>query len=191
MHQLTQKTLKDIIHYDPNTGIFTWKIRNIKYFSDIGGKTKYHLQNIWNSRFSLKKAGSVWKQRESSGLEYLTIGIFGDTFRAHRLAFLYMTGNIPCQIDHHDQNGLNNKWKNLRIANDSINSKNKTMRSDNSSGFTGVSFIKKEKKWRVYITIDGDHIYGGSFLDINDAIERRKELNIEYGFHKNHGRRRN
>lgn len=60
---------------------------------------------------------------------------------------------------------------------------------NNSSGFTGVCFDKNANKWRVDIRVDGKLIYGGLFDILSDAIDRRKEMNIEYGFHKNHGRK--
>jgi len=74
--------------------------------------------------------------------------------------------NTPKEMktDHIDGDGLNNQRKNLRICTDSQNAKNRNKQSDNTSGFKGVSWHKKSKKWRVFIGVNGKQIHLGYFL---------------------------
>ena len=113
---LTQKQLKEILHYDPETGIFTWLVSpayNIKAGRIAGGK------NNTNS--------------------YVYIKIKRQLFSVHRLAHLYMTGTWPKdQVDHVDHIRDNNKWRNLREVTRTENHKNHTLNINNSSGVAGV-----------------------------------------------------
>jgi len=97
--KLTQDYLKECLTYDPETGIFTWNRRSISHFKNSHGC------NIWNSRWSNKEAGCL------SGDGYLLIGIDYETYKAHRLAFLYMDGYIPENyVDHKDKNKQDNEF---------------------------------------------------------------------------------
>lgn len=66
-----------------------------------------------------------------------------------------MKTNDDMIIDHRDRNGLNNQKSNLRICSCGENLMNATIRSDNASGFKGVSYHKKNKRWRATINKDG------------------------------------
>ena len=151
--------LKRIVNYDPETGIFIRKIQsgpNVKV-GDVAG--------------TLHKSG------------YINICILGKYYKAHRLAWLYMTGEWPKdQIDHIDGNPSNNKWKNLREADWYLNSTNRRKRSDNTSGITGVCFRKNSKTWRVRISVNKERKCIGYFKDFNAAVEARKEAEKEYGY---------
>lgn len=188
-NELTKKILKELLHYDPMTGIFTWKERSIKYFSHCKNPEGHH--KTWNTRYSRSAAGSEHKERNVS-YNIICISLNGKQkrFRAHRLAFLYMTGKLPkIQIDHEDGNGMNNRWINLRDVTHQENNKNQSINSNNKSGFTGVCWDKSRGKWSVKISINNKTVHGGRFVNKEDAIQKRIELNIEYGFHENHGRK--
>lgn len=75
--------------------------------------------------------------------------------------------------DHIDRNPLNNRKNNFRPATARQNSINRGIRSDNTSGVTGVSFNKNTGKWISYISIDGERVFLGLFSDKNDAIKAR------------------
>jgi len=166
---LTQERLKELLHYDPDTGVFTW----IKSHGSL------------NRRFLNKEAGSI------NNTGHRRIGLLGVHYQAHRLVWLYVYGELPkTDIDHKDQNGSNNKLSNLRKTTHQENCKNLSMKSNNKSGFTGVSFDKQREKWAAYITISMKKIHLGRFDDISDAIGARKAANIKYGFYKNHGAKR-
>lgn len=189
--KLTQKTLKELLHYDPDTGIFTWKERDVKYFAHC--KKPGVASKIWNTNFSKTVAGYKYTRKHyKTYYEKITITINGSqkAYSSHRLAFLYMTGKWPKhQIDHIDQDGENNTWINLRDITGKENQRNKTLQKNNTSGFNGVHWVKKTKRWRVMLYLNNKQIYGGTFINKEDAIEKRKQMNIEYGFHENHGKK--
>jgi len=111
---ITQEILKEVLHYDHETGDFTWKERPLSMF-----KTK-RACSIWNKVWANKKAGSIKKSNKSGYL--LSISIIGTSYPAHVLAWLYVYGKLPCEeMDALDGNFLNLKIKNLREATRSDN----------------------------------------------------------------------
>lgn len=82
---------------------------------------------------------------------YLTLTIDGKSYLLHRLIWFYMTGLWPSEIDHIDQNKLNNRWVNLREVTRSENSLNHPLRTDNTSGVAGVTFHSETGKWRARV----------------------------------------
>lgn len=124
---LTQERLKELLHYDPETGVFTWKRRTT-------GKN----YTSWNSKYAGKRAGNVNKP---SG--YVYIYVDNENYSAHRLAWLYMHGEFPSfHIDHADMDRANNASSNLRLATQSENLANTGLRADNTSGFKGIVLHK-------------------------------------------------
>ncbi len=81
-------------------------------------------------------------------------------------------------VDHADGNGLNNTRSNLRLATRSQNNSNRAIRSDNSSGYVGISPIRS--KWRAVIQVRGKIIHLGAFSDLRDAVEARNAAAIQY-----------
>jgi len=161
---LTQKYLKELLHYDPETGIFTrlTKPANRVNIGDIAG--------------SLRPDG------------YLEIGVKGSRYLSHRLAFLYMTGEFPDKgIDHVNHQRGDNRWNNIRCATQQKNMRNASKSKANTSGVTGVYWRKDRNRWRAMIKVDNKQIYLGMFIDLEDAANARKLANKKYGFHENHG----
>lgn len=162
---LTQEKLKELLHYDPETGIFIWLERTSKKIR-VGDT-----------------AGCINKK---NGYRYIRIQ--GTLYLAHRLAWMYITGSFPdFQIDHEDHVRTRNVFNNLRNATNKSNGLNQSLSLNNTSGFNGVTWHSTAKKWQAQITIDGNNIYLGLFENIEDAISKRKAANIEYKFHANHG----
>lgn len=165
---ITQEKLKKHLDYDPNTGIFVWLVPT-------------------STRVS---AGDEAGNLGDNG--YISIGFSGRLHRAHRLAWLYMTGELPefprFQIDHIDGNRSNNKWENLRGVDCAENRKNLAIRSDNTSGYVGVHWASVNNGWMATICLDSRKRYLGCFKDKEDAIRARKKAEVEFGFHENHGR---
>lgn len=188
--KLTQEILQELMHYDPLSGIFTWKERDLKYFSHC--MFPQRACNIWNVNFSGKEAGNIWthKNRKTSYTRVrISLNGRNNGYQAHRLAFLYLEGYFPSeQVDHIDGDGTNNRKVNLRKVNNQENNKNMPMSSRNTSGVTGVYWNKAVQKWQVSICVDGKNIHSGLFINKKEAIAKRKELEIEHGYHKNHGR---
>lgn len=137
---LTQERLKELLHYDPDTGVFTWKVA-------AGRRVR---------------VGSVAGYHDDKG--YIRIGIDGRAYRAHRLAFLYMCGAFPpAEVDHIDHCESNNRWGNLRMATAAENQKNTVMRSKNTSGYKGVVWDKLGGNWRARAALNGRLISLGSY----------------------------
>ena len=161
--QLTQARLKELLHYDPETGVFTNKTNR--------GKKAY----------AQEEAGGVSDPRG-----YRTICIDNNNHGAHRLAFLYMIGRFPDdQVDHIDGVTSNNRFINLRQATNCENAKNRRIQVNSTSGFVGVNWY--HGKWRVRIRSDGEAKYLGSFENLSDAVKARLDAEEKYGFHPNHG----
>lgn len=120
---------------------------------------------------------------------YIAISIDSKKYLAHRLAWLYMTGEWPeNQTDHIDHVRDNNKWDNLRKATNQENLKNQSIRKNNESGITGVCWHKTANKWMAYINLSEGSKYLGIFTDWFEAACARKSADNKYGFHENHGR---
>ena len=159
---ITQEHLKKLLHYDPETGLFTRLV----------------------GRGPAKK-GSIAGSLGNKG--YICIEVDGVKYKAHRLAFLYVLGWMPPQVDHDDHVKSNNRWKNLNPANQLINQRNAARRKDNTSGITGINWYERNKMWVARISVNRKRIHLGYFTDKPDAIAARKAADIKYGFHENHG----
>jgi len=177
MTELDQDTLKELIHYNPDTGVFTWRHRDRKWFATEGAfKT-------WNTRLAGKETGCL----VANG--YLKIGVLYHLYLSHRLAFLYMTGEFPpSETDHINHQKTDNRWVNLRSVSSRENHRN-TRHRNTKSGHMGVYRDKKYKYWYAMIGVNGKAIRLGRFDFIEDAITCREAANIKYGFHTNHGGR--
>jgi hypothetical protein len=83
-------------------------------------------------------------------------------------------------IDHINRNGLDNRKENLRSVTRSINGYNCKLYTNNSSGYRGVEWNKKEKKWHSLIRVDGKLIYCGSFLSLTAAAIAYNQAALKY-----------
>lgn len=141
---LTQERLKEVLHYDPGSGVFTRLV-------SAGGQV----------------AGSIAGSISVEG--YRQIRIDGKHYRGARLAFLYMTGVAPLIVDHINRKRHDDRWENLREADFSQNAANNKLSTSNKSGFKGVSWDKRLKRWRVRVSIDGKQQLIGYFEDFELA----------------------
>lgn len=148
-NQITAARLREVLHYDPDTGVFSRRER-------VGRGRN-------GSRCGT--AGTT----HSKG--YVTIKVDGKTYKAHRLAWLYMTGVWPAdQIDHRDTNRSNNAFANLREATGPENSQNQIHPSrNNKSGRLGVTYRKDSGKWAAILCVNGKNVRLGSFADPDAA----------------------
>jgi hypothetical protein len=86
------------------------------------------------------------------------------------------------EVDHINGNPLDNRRSNLRIVTHSQNQKNMGIGTKNKSGFKGVSWHKKAKKWQVHLRIGSDRGYIGIFNDLLEAAEAyNKAARLHYG----------
>ena len=107
----------------------------------------------------------------------------------HRLAWLMYYGEMPKIIDHQDGDTSNNAISNLRNTTVKGNSQNRKVGNNNTSGQIGVVWFKNDNRWGANIKVDGKRIYLGQFAEYSDAVNARKNAEILYGFHENHGER--
>lgn len=167
---LTQEELKKLLHYDPETGLFTWS------------KTRAGTARIGTI------AGSV---REGGGKNYLRVHIKSKRMRAHKLAWLYVYGHLPlCEIDHINGNGLDNRILNLRQVSRIENCRNRRKPKNNTTGVMGVYRDRNTGGFMAQIRHEGRLNYLGSFPDLESAALAREQAEIELGFHENHGSER-
>ena len=148
--ELSAQRLRDLLDYDPETGIFAWKD------SPRPG---------WKG----KKAGTLTRDG------YIQIKVDGKTYQAHRLAMFYITGEWPKdQIDHKDGDRAQNRRSNIRQADHSLNNENqRNAQKNNSCGMLGVSPAKRpiKKPWRATIKVHGRVKHLGYFPTPNEAHE--------------------
>ena len=151
---VTQRELKELFDYSVDTGIF---IRKNGY-----GKKGVSLGTL-------------------HGRGYLKIEIKQIPYYLHRLAWIYIHGDESAdnyEIDHINRNPSDNRLVNLRLVSHAVNMRNRTMSMNNTSGQSGVYYIKNKKRWGVAIGVT----YLGSFLLKEDAILVRKEAEKSRGY---------
>ena len=184
---LTQEYLKDILDYDPNTGVLTWKERPVSHFRSTSKRDRNHSRNIWNARYVKTIAGH--KGRNANGKIYIRVRINRKMYLAHRVIYVMVTGEWPrFEIDHKSGVGFDNSWENIADVTHYENMKNTILRDDNSYGITGVSWYRSSEKWRARIYAFREEKYLGYFDDFFEAVCARKSAELKYGFHENHGR---
>lgn len=147
MAELTAALLREALNYDSESGLFTWKTPRPKIrVGNVAGKIGTH--------------------------GYRLICIDHKSYGAHRLAWLYMTGEWPvAEIDHINHDRLDNSFANLRPASRVENQGNKVRQSNNKSGFKGVSRERRRNKWVAEIRRGNTRLYLGQYDDINHAAE--------------------
>lgn len=155
---LTQEYLKNRLHYDLETGIFTWKLLTTK---------------------NQVKEGGVAGFKSARG--YLSLELNTKTYLLHRLAWLYVYGNWPVgDIDHIDGNPLNNTIKNLRDVSTRDNCNNR--KSHRIGQLVGTTYVKQNNNWKSRIQVNGKTIQIGTFNTQKEAHEayllKRMELGI-------------
>lgn len=152
---ITHERLHELLHYDSETGIFTWRVtrRGPARAGDV--------------------AGSVFYTRGK--VRYIAIGVEGRRYLAHRLAWFYVHSEWPEFLDHRDCDGLNNRISNLRPSTRGQNEHNTGKRRNNTSGHKGVHWDKHRKKWVARLMCDGKMRLMKRFNTQSEAIEAHRE----------------
>lgn len=178
--KLTQDFLNHALDYNSETGEFTWKERFVcDHFPNSRSVA------VFNSRFPGLIAGSRITS-DRSATSYIAIQVLGKSYKAHRLAFLIMEDRLPEEVDHMNNNGMNNKWLNLRASDRIDNSRNLPKQKSNKTGVIGVNWHKAAGKWQARaVDQNGKRIDLGRFDDFDDAVKARKEHEILFGYYEN------
>lgn len=150
---LTAHRLRELLNYDPETGIFTWLVDRPSF----RGKAK---------------AGTV--AGNASGNGYWQIGIDGGAYSAHRLAWFYMHGEWPKLIDHINRCKTDNRSVNLRSATYIQNGINSKAR-DPASGAKGVEILPSGR-WRARIKNNYKFVHIGCYDTKAEAIEAYESM---------------
>ena len=152
--------VKELLHYNADTGEFTWRHRLRRHF-----KTNRHYHS-WNARYG----GNIAGAKTPTG--YVQIKINGGVELAHRLAWLYDYGAWPVlDIDHVNRVKDDNRIANLRLATESQNAANSKRRKANLCGYKGVSLSKDGRRYRARIRLKGVEKVIGYFSNAKDASE--------------------
>jgi hypothetical protein len=156
-------------------------VRKLLYYSVVTGRF-YSLVD----RYSVKAGDRLGSIDKSDG--YGVISLNGRVYQAHRLAWLYVTGEWPEElIDHANRDRSNNAWHNIRSADMSQNNSNVQRRRDNTSGYKGVTWRPDKGKWQARVWANGKAYSGGHFADKEQAnlaaIALRNKLHGEFANH--------
>lgn len=142
---ITKDELMAVLNYDPETGVFTWRVK-----------------------MSQKMPGSRAGNLQPHG--YIKIRINRRHYYAHRLAWLYMSGEWPKEeVDHINGDRSDNRWANLRAASRNENQCNVRLSVANTSGVRGVVWCKSTSRWRAQIKLRRKMFHVGRYDSIEEA----------------------
>lgn len=155
---LTQERLKELMDYNPDTGMFTRK-------TALPG----HLDG-----------GAVGSPTKKG---YISVGIDYKTYMCHRLVWLWSYGYFPeYGIDHINRVKDDNRLCNLREISHQCNLRNANKQKNNKSGITGVCWRKRYNVWVAKITVNYKDVWIGTYKNKKDAVKARWKAEVRYGF---------
>lgn len=147
--------LRELLEYDPQTGLFRWKNPG-------------------------RKQARGWFRGNKSVRTYRRLWVENTHILAHVVAWVLMTGNFPdCEIDHRDRDQSNNIWSNLRLATHEQNMRNQSLSKRNKTGVRGVSLFECGR-YRATINVDRKKKHLGLFDTVEAATESRKNAEANY-----------
>ena len=162
MRHPTLQRLRSLLHYDPDSGRWTWVV-------DRGGTAR-----------TGKEAGYIHSFSDTQN-QRRVLKIDGVFYRASRLAWFYMTGQWPKNlIDHKNGDTLDDRWENLRQATRSQTAASRKRSRNNAAGFKGVFKRRDRNGYWVRIQVNGKRITRGSFQSREAASEAYKTLAIKH-----------
>ncbi|MDE2040674.1 MAG: HNH endonuclease [Elusimicrobia bacterium] len=171
----TVAELKAAFRYDPETGFL---YRKRKEHKDARGRSA----EGWNRRWEAAPVGTP------NARGYLVVRFAGKNMYVHRIAVALHTGELPSSsVDHINHDKKDNRASNLRVVSHRENLMNQHLRPNNTSGQMGVYWSQSARKWVAEVYVEGRSVYVGGYAAREDAIRARKDAEVLYGFHPNHG----
>lgn len=160
---MIREQAKQLFTYEPSTGVVRWLV----------------------GRNAGKEAGCYHANEK-----YRRILYRGKYELTHRIAMILTYGDLPkgAQVDHINHDRSDNRLENLRITDHEGNGRNVSMMRTNTTGVTGVVYLKKNNKYMAQIYVDKKHKYLGIYETLEEAIIVRKSAEFLYGYHPNHGK---
>lgn len=147
MNTVPLDRLKEVLSYDPDTGLFTWRVS-------------------LNARGPV---GAIAGTLRPDG--YVKIQIDGIPMMAHRLAWIFVHGYLPhVELDHINRVRRDNRLVNLRLATSKQNKENQATRVTNTSGHKGVHWDKSRGKWLAFVVHNRKFKNLGRYDDLNEAV---------------------
>lgn len=173
--------LRQLLDCDVENGILYWRERPIEMFSDVNGRTALNCQRVWNARYAGKRAFT----NKRNG--YYLGKILFESYAAHRIIWKMATGEDPEFIDHINGDKSDNRITNLRSVGWRENGRNRPRPANNSSGVIGVHWCRTTNRWRAQIR-GHEGVVMRQFADKGAAVAWRRQMEVERGYHDNHGR---
>lgn len=174
---LTQEIVRELLDYNPDTGLLLWRMRSLDLFAgDIQS------QKRWNSTFAGRPALAT-KRLKENGKKSRGGKIFYKWYNQARVIWLWMTGQWPKQeIDHVNRNGWDNRWNNLRDVSSTVNCRNRVARVNNNTGVAGVT-KKPSGSFLVQLSmVPGQKRFYKTVPTFVEAVALRRRLAEKYGY---------
>lgn len=156
---LTAERARQVVSYDPTTGVMTW---------------------TESKNWRRKVGGIAGTKSNQHGRTYVVVSVDSKSYRAHRLAWLLVHGRWPNgDIDHKNGDTLDNRLENLRECTRAENLWNMKRPDRNNSGVKGVHWDRRDQRWVATITVRGTVHCLGYFRDKADAASARAKAATE------------
>lgn len=163
MSKLTIAYTREILDFDPVSGVLTWKL------------------SLNRQVRAGERAGTVSRNG------YVVVTIAGRKYMGHRLGWFLYHGVWPKgQLDHENHKRADNRLSNLQDGTHTDNQHNRSRNRNNKTGVTGVRKTS-DNRWIASICVNKSRKHLGIFQSFTDAVLARKSAESQYGFHYNHG----
>ncbi len=136
---------------------------------------------IWKNVLHGSRKALIGKEAScTNNYGYKTVSVACHRHLVHRIIFLYHHGFLPKEIDHADGNRINNRIENLRVCNRSENNANSKLRKNNTSGFKGICWSKRDRTWEAKINANKKTFHLGMFDDLEVAAQIVRIARIQH-----------